>query len=165
MREPVNGRLQLADEQATSDLGVAIAAALPEYFAGWGILLRGDLGAGKSTLARAMLRSLGHQGRIPSPTYTLVEPYQFPRGPVYHIDLYRIAGAEELEFLGWSDLSDGLKLIEWPERVTFLESEADLLVQLGYRETGRDAEVSALSERGTALLTRMSAGARNPVTS
>jgi len=165
LREPVNRRVELADEQATGDLGAAIAAALPEDFAGWGILLQGDLGAGKSTLARAMLRSMGHQGRVPSPTYTLVEPYQFSEGSVYHIDLYRINGAEELEFLGWSDLSDGLKLIEWPERAPFLEREADLRVQLCYHGMGRVADIAALSERGADLLSGMSAGISNSVTS
>lgn len=165
MRKPLNCHLELADEQATDELGIAITAALPEGFAGWSILLQGDLGAGKSTLARAMLRALGHKGRVPSPTYTLVEPYQFSRGDVYHIDLYRIAGAEELEFLGWSDLSNGLKLIEWPERVPFLTREADLLVELAYSGKGRVAELSGLSERGMDLLTRLLAATDNPVTS
>ncbi len=165
MRKPLNCHLQLADEQATDELGAAIATALPRDFTGWSILLQGDLGAGKSTLARAMLRALGHKGRVPSPTYTLVEPYQFSRGDVYHIDLYRIAGAEELEFLGWSDLSDGLKLIEWPERVPYLTRESDLLVQLAYSGMGRVAELSGLSERGTDLLTRLPDSADNPVTS
>lgn len=165
MRKSLNWRRKLGDEQATGDLGAAIAAALPKDFAGWSILLQGDLGAGKSTLARAMLRALGHKGRVPSPTYTLVEPYQFSRGDVYHIDLYRIAGAEELEFLGWSDLSDGLKLIEWPDRVPFLTREADLLVQLDYSGMGRVAELSGLSQRGTDLLTRLPDSADNPVMS
>lgn len=165
MRKPLNRRLELADEQATDELGMAIAAALPESFAGWSILLQGDLGAGKSTLARALLRALGHKGRVPSPTYTLVEPYQFSRGDVYHIDLYRIAGAEELEFLGWTDLSDGLKLIEWPERVPFLAGEADLLVELAYSGKGRVAELSGLSERGKDLLTRLPGATDNLVTS
>ena len=165
LRKPLICCLELADEQATDDLCIAIAAALPEDFAGWSILLQGDLGAGKSTLARAMLHALGHHGRVPSPTYTLVEPYQFSRGDVYHIDLYRIASADELEFLGWSDLSSGLKLIEWPERVPFLADEADLRVQLGYAATGRVAELAGLSERGTNLLTRLPGPACNPVMS
>ena len=154
----------LADEQATADLGTALAAALPKDFGAWSILLQGDLGAGKSTLARAMLRELGHTGRAPSPTYTLVEPYSFSRGDVYHIDLYRIADANELEFLGWSDLSDGLKLIEWPERIPRLPDESDLMVLLDYQSEARVARLTGLSSRGQELLLQLESGSLNPVT-
>jgi tRNA threonylcarbamoyladenosine biosynthesis protein TsaE len=142
----------LADETATERLAGTLAAALPEDPAGLMILLEGELGAGKSTLARGMLRALGHEGAVPSPTYTLVEPYSFPDFSVYHIDLYRIASADELEFLGWSDLDDGVRLIEWPERVPDLSSQADLRVTLQYDGAGRVATLAALSERGQALL-------------
>ncbi len=145
-------RFQLPDEQATIALGESIAVALPQNFQGWSVLLQGDMGAGKSTLARAMLHALGHEGRVPSPTYTLVEPYQFPQGDIYHIDLYRVANANELEFLGWSDFDAGLKLIEWPERVTSLKREADLTVRLEYDGVGRTAELHGLSSRGDELL-------------
>jgi len=154
----------LPDEQASIDLGTALAAALPRDFGGWSILLQGELGAGKSTLARAMLRELGHAGRVPSPTYTLVEPYSFSRGDVYHIDLYRIASADELEFLGWSDLGDGLKLIEWPERIPRLPDESDLLVLLDYQADGRAAQLTGLSSRGQELLLQLEFGTLDPVT-
>lgn len=165
MGKPLSYRQVLANQAATDALGAALAAALPEDFQGWSILLQGDLGAGKSTLARAMLHSLGHTGRVPSPTYTLVEPYSLPRGEIYHIDLYRISGGDELEFLGWSDLHAGLKLIEWPERVPSLSDEADLAVQLEYDDAGRIVTLDALSPRGQALLARMPNSASNPVTS
>lgn len=142
----------LADEAATAKLADRLAAALPEDPAGLIILLEGELGAGKSTLARGMLRALGHEGSVPSPTYTLVEPYSFPDFPVYHIDLYRIASVDELEFLGWSDWDDGVCLIEWPERVPDLANHADLRVILQYEGAGRVATLAALSERGQALL-------------
>ncbi len=142
----------LADEAATEKLGRDLTAALPADAGGWMILLRGELGAGQSTLARSMIHALGHEGNVPSPTYTLVEPYHLNGLAVYHVDLYRIAEASELEFLGWSDLRDGLLLIEWPERVPGLESQADWLVDLSYRGEGRNAEVSAISERGTQAL-------------
>jgi tRNA threonylcarbamoyladenosine biosynthesis protein TsaE len=142
----------LADEAATERLASALAAALPDDPAGVIILLQGELGAGKSTLARGMLRALGHEGAVPSPTYTLVEPYSFSEFTVYHIDLYRISSADELEFLGWSDLGDGLRLIEWPERVPDLSSRADLRVRLKYDGAGRLAALEALSERGRAIL-------------
>jgi tRNA threonylcarbamoyladenosine biosynthesis protein TsaE len=145
----------LQDESATIALGAEIAAALPQIYRGWSILLQGELGAGKSTLARALLHALGYEGRVPSPTYTLVEPYRFPRGDIYHIDLYRVADVNELEFLGWSDFQAGLKLVEWPERVPFLTEEADLEVVLEYVNSGRTATLSALSARGDTLLQRI----------
>ena len=152
MGEPLTVALELADEQATADLGSRLAAALPDDPGGLEILLAGELGAGKSTLARALLRALGHQGAVPSPTYTLVEPYKVAGKIIYHIDLYRISSSDELEFLGWSDLDDGLCLIEWPERVPELAERADLLVTLGYVKDGRSAELRPLSQRGFELL-------------
>jgi len=144
--------LPLADAAATARLGVRLAAALPANYAGWLILLQGDLGAGKSTLARALLHALGHEGAVPSPTYTLVEPYELPRGTVYHVDLYRVASTAELEFLGWSELREGLVLVEWPERVPALDAGADLRICLDYDGDGRQARLAALSTRGAACL-------------
>ena len=149
--------LALPDPAATDALGGAMAAGLQTPSDGWTLLLEGELGAGKSTLARAFLVSLGHAGAVPSPTYTLVEPYTLPLHTIYHIDLYRIADAEELEFLGWSDMEDGLKVIEWPERVPALASSADLSVRLEYRNTGRNARLEGLSSRGAAYLERIAA--------
>jgi tRNA threonylcarbamoyladenosine biosynthesis protein TsaE len=147
--------LILSDPEATESLAAALATALPADAGGWTILLQGELGAGKSTFARAMLHALGHEGVVPSPTYTLVEPYELPNYPAYHIDLYRIESADELEFLGWSDLQDGLKLIEWPERATQTTGDADIRVELAYEGEGRAATLTGLSERGTALLASM----------
>ena len=147
--------VDLRDERSTIALGAEIAAALPQIYLGWSILLQGELGAGKSTLARALLHALGYEGRVPSPTYTLVEPYRFPRGDIYHIDLYRVADVNELEFLGWTDFQAGLKLVEWPERVPFLRDEADLIVVLEYVDSGRSANLCALSDRGDTMLQRI----------
>lgn len=144
--------LSLADEQATERLAAELAHALPDDPAGLVILLQGELGAGKSTLARGLLRALGHEGAVPSPTYTLVEPYAFPDIVIYHIDLYRISSVDELEFLGWSDFGDGVRLIEWPERVPGLREQADLLIELRYAGAGRAAALSPLSERGARIL-------------
>jgi tRNA threonylcarbamoyladenosine biosynthesis protein TsaE len=144
--------LILPDAEATESLAATLARALPEDAGGWTILLEGELGAGKSTFARAMLKALGHEGTVPSPTYTLVEPYTFPNYTVYHIDLYRIESADELEFLGWTDLQDGLKLIEWPERAPQLGREADIRVRLRYDGAGRAAELEGLTVRGTAAV-------------
>ncbi len=90
----------LADEAATAALGRQFLSVLPEDLAGWTVLLSGELGAGKSTFARALIKAAGHSGPVPSPTYTLVEPYQLSRGSIYHIDLYRISSEEELRYLG-----------------------------------------------------------------
>ena len=147
--------LILPDPEATESLAAALAAALPAAAGGWAILLKGELGAGKSTFARAMLHALGHEGVVPSPTYALVEPYTLPNYSAYHIDLYRIESANELEFLGWSDLQDGLQLIEWPERAPQLGEEADIQVDLSYVDEGRAAELTGLSERGKAVLASM----------
>jgi tRNA threonylcarbamoyladenosine biosynthesis protein TsaE len=115
------------------------------------ILLKGELGSGKSTLARALLRSLGFDGTVPSPTYTLVEPYEVGERLIYHIDLYRISGEAELPYLGWTDLRQGLMLIEWPERVPALGAQADLQLELDFAGQGRAAKLTALSERAAGL--------------
>lgn len=106
--------LTLPTPADTDALGRALAATLPaEPIV---VHLIGDLGAGKSTLARALLRALGVQGPIRSPTYTLVERYPIARGEALHLDLYRIADAGELEFLGLDVADAALWLVEWPER-------------------------------------------------
>ena len=78
--------LELPDEAATARLATRLLDVLPHELAGWTILLSGELGAGKSTFARALIRALGHSGAVPSPTYTLVEPYDLPRVYVYHVE-------------------------------------------------------------------------------
>lgn len=138
----------LADDAATADLARRLFDKLPPDFSGWTILLSGELGAGKSTFARALIRAMGHDGPIPSPTYTLVEPYDLPAAKVYHIDLYRISEAEELRYLGFAETDDGLRLIEWPERVADLAAGADLSIRLAYADGGRRAEIVGLTAEG-----------------
>lgn len=144
--------ISLPDPASTDALAAKLVAALPACPKAWMILLQGELGAGKSTLVRAMFRSMGHAGAVPSPTYTLVEPYSFADFTAYHIDLYRISDAEELEYLGWTDLEDGFRLIEWPERVPGLGALADLSISLSYVGSGRQADLIARSERGTEVI-------------
>ncbi len=141
----------LADERATIELAGRLGAALPDSLAGWTVLLAGELGAGKSTFARALIRMLGHTGPVPSPTYTLVEPYRVPRGPIYHVDLYRVTNDDELRYLGWNELDDGLRLVEWPERAPELTEQADLQLTLAYSGAGRTARFLALSKKGHQL--------------
>ena len=150
-------RLHLTDELATATLAARLLEALPENIGGWTVLLAGELGAGKSTLARALIRALGHAGPVPSPTYTLVEPYELPRGSVYHVDLYRVAEEEELRYLGWNELDQGLRIVEWPDRAPGLRETADLEIELAYEGSGRSAVMRALSERGRELVARIEA--------
>lgn len=145
-------RLFLADEAATIDLGRRFLEQLPPDLAGWTVLLGGELGAGKSTFARALIRAAGHTGPVPSPTYTLVEPYSVPRGSIYHVDLYRISAEEELRYLGWDELDDGFRLVEWPERAPGLAAQADVALTLVYEGEGRLARLTGLSERGRKII-------------
>lgn len=146
----------LPDPEATASLAAALAATAP---VGAVVHLQGDLGAGKSTLARAWLRALGVTGPIRSPTYTLVERYPLASGgEALHLDLYRIGDPGELEFLGLDDADARLWLVEWPERGVRALPAPDLevgLVVLGqgracrlrFRTTAGDAWVAALDER------------------
>ncbi|MEM8817881.1 MAG: tRNA (adenosine(37)-N6)-threonylcarbamoyltransferase complex ATPase subunit type 1 TsaE [Pseudomonadota bacterium] len=145
-------QVELPDLESTERLGAAIARVLPDDPAGWTLLLSGELGAGKSSLARALLRARGHAGPVPSPSYALIEPYEVSGTAVYHIDLYRLGGEEELRYLGFDELDDGLKLVEWPDRAPRLTDTADLDLRLEYAGDARRALLSALSERGQALL-------------
>lgn len=133
--------LTLSDSAATEALGERLAAVLRE---GGLVFLSGDLGAGKTTLTRSLLRALGHTGPVRSPTYTLVEPYEIDGRAIYHLDLYRIADPGELEFLGLRDwlLPDRLLLVEWPERGAGFLPAPDLHVRLAYEGEGRRAELS-----------------------
>ena len=106
-------KIVLPDLEAVDRLGAALA---PHLRVGDAVLLRGDLGAGKTTLARAILVALGHEGETPSPTFTLLQSYAL-RLPIAHLDLYRLKRPEEIEELGLDDaLSDGAALVEWPEQ-------------------------------------------------
>lgn len=143
--------LALADEAATEHLGAVLARALPRNAL---VFLHGNLGAGKTTLARALLRALGHAGAVRSPTYTLVEPYEIEGRRVFHFDLYRLSDPEELEAIGLRDYLDGdsLCLIEWPERGAGMLPAADLDIHLAIDGTGRHARLLAEGENGRSVL-------------
>lgn len=145
----------LGDEAATTALAERLSGALPERIGGLTLLLQGDLGAGKSTFARSLIHAMGHTGPVPSPTYTLVEPYDLPPGQVYHIDLYRVSSEDELRYLGWNELDEGFRIVEWPERAPAITAQADLLVRLAYEGAGRSAEIEARSERGRRIVAAM----------
>ena len=103
----------LADEAATEALGERLARCLRP---GDVVALSGPLGVGKTALARAMIRSLGHEGEVPSPSFAIVQPYDDVDPPVWHVDLYRIEEPRELDELGLDSVSDAALLVEWPER-------------------------------------------------
>lgn len=132
-------------------LGMACAGALQQ---GLVVFLQGDLGAGKTTLSRGVLRSFGHQGAVKSPTYTLVEPYEFDDQRVYHFDLYRLGDPEELEYMGIRDYfgAGSLCLVEWPARGEGILPTADLMVVVSVRGRGREIRVVAQSDSGQKVL-------------
>lgn len=143
---------KLADIAATERLGTRLARALGND--GAVLYLQGELGTGKTTLTRALLQSLGHVGRVRSPTYTLVEPYEIGERRAFHLDLYRLSAPEETEYLGLRDLDPArdLILIEWPERGEAGLPPADIVIRLDYAGEGRQAALSAVSARGTTIL-------------
>jgi tRNA threonylcarbamoyl adenosine modification protein YjeE len=135
--------IDLPHEAATAALAARIAAAAHP---GDVIALKGDLGAGKTSFARAFIRARGGDEAVPSPTFTLVQTYDLPGGMVWHFDLYRLRSAEEAWELGVEDaFRDGISLIEWPERLGSLLPRRHLLVALtfGSTPTSRRATLSA----------------------
>lgn len=143
----------LPEPAATEALAAALAASQPPRAV---VYLEGDLGAGKSSLARAWLRALGVRGAIKSPTYTLVERYPLPGGEAAHLDLYRLAGAAELDFLGLDELAAdaALWLVEWPDRGQGGLPPPDLRLRLAVEGAGRRARLEAASPAGEAWLAR-----------
>ncbi|MCK0153546.1 tRNA (adenosine(37)-N6)-threonylcarbamoyltransferase complex ATPase subunit type 1 TsaE [Alcanivorax sp. S6407] len=135
-------QIDLPDEAATLALGAQLARRLLQVKGKGGcVYLEGDLGAGKTTLVRGILRGMGHQGAVKSPTYTIVEPYELEGVHIYHFDLYRLADPEELELIGVRDYfsSGDLCLLEWPERGAGVVPEPDLTITLAVDGHGRKA--------------------------
>jgi tRNA threonylcarbamoyladenosine biosynthesis protein TsaE len=147
----------LPEPESTARFARDLSAVLPADTSGWTLLLEGELGAGKSTFARALIRALGHDGAVPSPTYTLVEPYDLPGRVIYHVDLYRVVEESELRYLGWTDLEDGFRLVEWPDRAPGLAARADLRLSLEYAGQGRAATLKGLSARGREVVAALKA--------
>ena len=141
------------DEAATQRFAEALAA-LPEAAHAF-IALHGDLGAGKTTLVRHLLRALGVTGRIKSPTYAVVEPYELPKLNIWHFDFYRFADPREWEDAGFRDIfaSPGLKLAEWPKKAGAMLPCADMDITLVTTpEAARSVTLRANTPTGVALL-------------
>ena len=139
------------DAAATVALGARVAA---HCVPGTRIHLDGELGAGKTTFVRGFLQALGHEDKVRSPSYTLVESYQTASGPVFHFDLYRLKTAEELEGMGFRDYFDGsgICLVEWAQRAESLLGIPDLQVRLQHQDAGRVLDFVAHTPRGGAAL-------------
>ncbi|HEX7634054.1 MAG TPA: tRNA (adenosine(37)-N6)-threonylcarbamoyltransferase complex ATPase subunit type 1 TsaE [Noviherbaspirillum sp.] len=148
----------LHEEAGTAELGVALARALAP---GLNIHLHGDLGAGKTTLTRALLHAAGHTGHVKSPTYTLAEPYTVVIGgnpvDVIHFDLYRLASPEEFLDAGFREHfgRQNICIVEWPEKAAPVLPPPDIKVLISIRGEGRDIELQALSDQGSQCLERL----------
>lgn len=141
----------LKDEAAT----ILLAQQLARYIKpGQTLFLHGSLGAGKTTFSRGLLNALGHNGTVKSPTYTLVEPYQFDTFTVFHFDLYRLRDAEELEFMGIRDYfrADTLCLIEWPEQGMGYLPIPDLDIHLVFQQEHRQVTLTANTNVGANII-------------
>jgi len=132
----------LKDEAATVHAAEVLAAQLRP---GQVIYLHGDLGAGKTTLVRGVLHALGHIGKVKSPTYTIVEPYNLAIASCYHFDLYRFQDPEEWEAAGFRDYfnADSICLVEWPERAEQVLPQADIEIRFDILPHGRVLHISS----------------------
>jgi tRNA threonylcarbamoyladenosine biosynthesis protein TsaE len=150
--------LDLVDEAASVALGENLGRLLALTPGAVAIYLEGDLGAGKTTLSRGILRALDHRGAVKSPTYTLVEIYELAGRQLYHFDLYRLGDPEELEYMGIRDYftGDSICLIEWPARGQGVLPNADLLIELALWQQGRRAILTPQTEQGRVLLQQLS---------
>ncbi|PCJ24373.1 MAG: tRNA (adenosine(37)-N6)-threonylcarbamoyltransferase complex ATPase subunit type 1 TsaE [SAR86 cluster bacterium] len=165
-------QIHLKDEEATLRFGLDLAratfldpASAPEKIAegigeptlGGVIHLHGDLGAGKTTLARGIMRGYGHRGAVKSPTYTIVEPYEFERCNIYHFDLYRLVDPEEMEYLGTDEYfsASNLCIVEWAEKGRSIVPAADLKIDIESDGTGRLLRCQSLSGKGEKISKRL----------
>jgi len=167
---PADGSWVLPDLAATTRFGRVLARCLPVGPPAPLVLyLEGDLGAGKTSLVRGLLAGLGHEGRVPSPTYTLVEPYALPGYRVLHVDLYRLRDPAELDDLGLADElaqvdpagRGRLLLAEWPDRGADRLPPPDLLISLAIRGEGRSVSLASRTGAGAALLAQVQQGLRD----
>ena len=156
--EPINQlQVLLKDEQQMHLFGEKIAQAIGQVNAPLLILLNGDLGAGKTTLSRGILKGLGYKGSVKSPTYTLVEPYDLEIGKVFHFDLYRLVDPEELYDIGFNDyLSEAqLCMIEWPDKGGSLVPRPDIRLQINSNGTGRQVILTAQTSLGSECVNQL----------
>jgi tRNA threonylcarbamoyladenosine biosynthesis protein TsaE len=150
--------LFVPDEAAMLTLGGQLAAALHRHQRrALVVFLEGELGTGKTTLVRGVLRGLGYCGSVKSPTYTLVEPYSLGELRLYHFDLYRLVDPEELEYLGARDYfqTDAVCFVEWPRQASGWLPPPDVSIVLSYRDPGRQVRLGTTTRSGQALLSEL----------
>jgi tRNA threonylcarbamoyladenosine biosynthesis protein TsaE len=154
-------KIEIRGETAQEALGQLLAGLLRPPLILW---LEGDLGTGKTTLTRGILRGLGHGGAVRSPTFTLLESYELGPRRLYHLDLYRLGDPEELEYLGLRDLleRDSILIVEWPRRGGRVLPEADVEIRFDYRAEARVLEFQSLSPGGEALVRALAASLGEP---
>ncbi|MES2354953.1 MAG: tRNA (adenosine(37)-N6)-threonylcarbamoyltransferase complex ATPase subunit type 1 TsaE [Pseudomonadota bacterium] len=147
-------KLFLPDEAATCALGAQVASLLKP---GLILFLRGDLGAGKTTFARALIQSFGYQGRVKSPTYTLVELYKVSNICLYHFDFYRFNDPQEWIDAGFRECfnAENICLVEWPEKAGGLLPPSDLTIVLNHMDNGRSVEIHADTDLGRTCLAQL----------
>ncbi|MDR1063338.1 MAG: tRNA (adenosine(37)-N6)-threonylcarbamoyltransferase complex ATPase subunit type 1 TsaE [Azoarcus sp.] len=145
---------QLADEMATLTLGAQLAGALAPGLKIW---LEGDLGSGKTTLARGVLRALGHAGAVKSPTYPLLESYVVSRMSLYHFDFYRLESPEEFLDAGLDEYFSGagVCLVEWPRQAAPYLAPPDIVIVFAARDGGRAVTIQARTEAGRTCVKRL----------
>lgn len=144
--------INVETEEAMLALGAKLAKAVSS--ASMVIFLHGELGAGKTTFTRGMLRGLGYQGKVKSPTYTLVEPYELDQQALFHFDLYRLHDPNELEFIGIRDYfgMGAICIIEWPEKGDAHLPKPDLTCYIDFIPSGRIVRLEAHSASGEKVL-------------
>jgi len=154
--------ISVASEEELVACGEQLGKALN---GGLVVYLRGGLGAGKTTFSRGVLHAFGHQGPVKSPTYTLVEPYEFSDCTVYHFDLYRIADPEELEFMGIREYFDenSVCLLEWPEKGEGVIPKPDVELTIEKRKQTRYLQFSGESEKGQAVVALVATSIANTI--
>ena len=143
--------IEIPDEQAMRALGARLSTLVSP---GVTLFLKGDLGAGKTTLVRGFLRAMGHHEAVKSPTYTMVEPYDIAGKTIYHFDLYRLVTPEELDLIGIRDYfsHESICLVEWPENGQGVLPLSDLTCTISIEDTGRIVSLEQHTSKGAAIL-------------
>lgn len=157
-RAPTSASFDCTNERATERLGAALAGAVQSLGHGPVLMtLSGELGAGKTTLVRAILRGLGYPGAVPSPTYMLLEPYEAGGWAIAHVDCYRLQRALDLENLGLRDWLSGRRLIlvEWPENAAEGLPVADVRIVIEMAAGRRTIDLRGETEKGAALIAQV----------
>lgn len=153
--------MHLDNEQDTLDLGVAVAEILTPGLKVW---LLGNLGSGKTTLTRGVLRALGHEGKVKSPTYTLIEPYVVSRLDLYHFDFYRLNSPEEYLDAGLDEYfsGQGVCIVEWPQHATPYLAAPDLSIFLEPDGSGRRADIRGTTDKGRTCVSQLPVSLKPP---